>query len=123
MLRQSAQRLILQYGHKASTFEPCLRAAESFVVCAGISSSPLKRIKYFNLAAEWYLSGSQVAQAAQAYLNAEKYTQAAQTFKRAGLYDEAVDIVLLHRNIVDQKVADQCLGIAKLHLHREGQLL
>ena len=82
-----------------------------------------KQTKYLTLAAELYLSGSQVVQAAQAYLNARKYTQAVQNFKRARLYDEAVDIVLHYRNEVDRTVADQCLGIARLHLHREGQLL
>lgn len=121
LLRQSAQRLILQHGHKTIAIDACVRAAESFVVCAGISS--LKRTKYLRLAAEWYYHGSRVAQAAQAHLNAGNYTQAAQNFKRAGLYDEAVDVVLHHRSEMDRKVANQCLGIARLHLHREGQLL
>jgi hypothetical protein len=123
LLRQVAQRAILQHGHKESTIGACIQAAESFVVCAGISSSIVKKRRYLTLAAEWYSSGSQFSQAAQAYLNAGRFTKAAQHFKRAGLYDEAADVVLHHRNEVDREVAEQCLSIAKLHLHREGQLL
>ncbi|KAF8491287.1 hypothetical protein JB92DRAFT_2753228 [Gautieria morchelliformis] len=123
LLRQAAQRAILQHGHKESTIGTCIQAAESFVVCAGISTSIVKKRKYLTLAAEWYSSGSQFSQAAQAYINAGRFTKAAQHFKRAGLYDEAADVVLHHHDEVDRKVAEQCLSIAKLHLHREGQLL
>lgn len=123
LLRQMAQRLILQHGYKASTIGACIRAADSFVVCAGLSTSAVKRAKYFTLAAQWYSSGSQIAQAAQAYMSAGKYTEAAQHFRRAKLYEEAADVVLHHRNKLDSKVADQCLSTAKLYLHRENQLL
>jgi hypothetical protein len=123
LLRQAAQRLVLQHGYKASTVDACIRAADSFVVCAGLSASPAKRAKYLTLAAHWYSSGSQIAQAAQAYLNAGRYTDAAQHFKRAKLYEEAADVVLHHRGELDSKVVDQCLSTAKLYLHKENQLL
>jgi len=121
-LRRSAQRIALQHGQGASKNEAYLRAAESFVVCAGLYSSPLGKRKHFVLAAESFLAAGKYHASAQAYTGAEKFTQAAQQFKRAGLYDEAADVILLHPGKVDPKVAEECLSIAKIHFHREGQL-
>ena len=124
LLRQTAHRLNLQHDNKASsTISACLRAAESFVVCAGVSSSLVKRTKYLTLAADLFSRGSQISRAAQAYFNAGKYTEAAQHFMRAELYEEAADVVLSFRSEMDSKVAMRCLGSAKLYLHREGELL
>lgn len=122
LLRRTAQRIALKDGQSITKNEAYFRAAESFVVCAGLSSLG-KRLRYFELAADCFslTGGSHASAAATAYHCAEKFTQAAVHFKQAGMFDEVVDVILFHRDKVDAKVAERCLSIAKLHFHREGQ--
>ncbi|KAF8588487.1 hypothetical protein K439DRAFT_1335105 [Ramaria rubella] len=122
LLRELALRLSLQHGHKDATANACLKAAESFLVCVNLSLSEVRRTRYLALAADLYSLGNHVVEAAKTYLSAQRFTQAAQHFMRARLYEEAADVALYHRSQMDSKLADKCMGVVKLYLHREGHL-
>jgi len=69
-----------------------------------------------------FSSAGQNVKAAQTYFTARQYTEAAIHFKQARLYDEAADVILGYKNEVEPKVAGQCIDLARVYLHREGNL-
>lgn len=91
------------------------------MICGGLSSTLVPRSKYLGLGADCFAAAGAYASAAQAYLSANFFTKAAKFFKDARLFDEAADIILSNRSRVDPVLAEQCLNIARLHLHRERQ--
>ncbi|CAE6385928.1 unnamed protein product [Rhizoctonia solani] len=97
------------------------RAASDFLGCAFLSKAKQQTSCYLR-AAECYLQAEDWKAAAEAFYSAHDFDMAARNFRRAGCFDEAVDVVKKHRSRVQNNVAEDILGVARLEYFRTNKL-
>lgn len=74
-----------------------LRAAEAFRVVARDASDCVERSTYYRESAECFLRANTPVRAAQCYEQAEEYKASAEQYRLCGLFDDAVRVVMAHR--------------------------
>ena len=70
---------------------------------------------------ECFLQAEHWKPAAEAFYSANEFDMAARNFRRAGCFAQAVDVVKSHRNQVQESVAEDIIGVARLEYLRTAQ--
>lgn len=118
-LRQLARNVPRSKGDEARK-KAFLAAARAFFLCAQ-SISPVQKNKYFHIAAECFREAQANDLAAKSYRHAEDFTNAARYFRKAHMFDDAVEIILSKRELVESSVADSIIGASRLHYVHIGK--
>jgi hypothetical protein len=118
--RQQAGRLS---PHDPKRREALLACGISFEEAASLSKNlPGQMKKLHHAAADCFMQVGGRMRAARAYYNAERYTDATSQYKTVGAYDEAVEVVLAHRPLIDPAVAKDLISVARLAYVKTNQL-
>ncbi|KAF4623894.1 hypothetical protein D9613_001576 [Agrocybe pediades] len=96
-------------------------AAEAFLQRA-IGSNAKEAKAYLRTAGDCYEHAQEDQKAAEAYARAEEYNSAAKLYRKCARFDEAVAIVLDHRQDVDHDIAENIIDVARLYYFKSGEL-
>lgn len=105
--------------HRQSAF---LAAAQAFVDCSGSAKSAKEKKAYLRSAGECFEQARDDYRAAQSYSQAEEYNTAVRLYRKCAKFDEAVAIVTHNRQEVDEEVAENIIGVARLFYFKGGEL-
>ncbi|GBE78672.1 predicted protein [Sparassis crispa] len=95
-------------------------AAEAFWGSA--EEAFLEKRSYFRIAAECYSISGDDGKAAHAYFNASEFTLSAKSYRKAGLFDEAVGVIRVHREAMNQDVVESIIDVSRTIYLRERKL-
>ncbi|KAH9945568.1 hypothetical protein B0H21DRAFT_877321 [Amylocystis lapponica] len=87
-------------------------AAEAFWDLAEDAST--EKQSYFRTSAKCYVSSGEYSKAAEAYYRACEFDLAAQQYRKIGMFDEAIAVVKLHRETMDEVVAKSIVDVSRL---------
>jgi len=99
-----------------------LAAAQAFVECSGSAKSTKEKRAYFRSAGECFEQARDDYRAAQLYSQAEEYNTAVRLYRKCARFDEAVAIVTHNRREVEEEVAENIIGVARLFYFKGGEL-
>jgi hypothetical protein len=116
-LRECARNILSDSGGRANAFRI---AAEAFLGSAMASTN--MKLRYFLIAGDCFERGSDDRQAAKAYFDGEDYTKAAQLYSKNGMFDQAVEVIRVHRDRMDQSTVEQVNRVAGLFYFKEQRL-
>jgi hypothetical protein len=123
-LREQA-RLIPAVGSRKSQqtrIAAFMAAAEAFMECTTAAINAKEQRVYYRNAGDCFERAEDDYRAARAYAEAHEFTTAAKLFRKCAKFDEAVDVVKRFRQKIDDNVAQNIFGIAKLFYFRGGEL-
>ena len=99
-----------------------LAAAEAFVECSGSAKSAKEKKAYLRSAGDCFEHARDDYRAAQSYAQAEEYNAAVKLYRKCASFDEAVAIVTHNRQEVEEEVAGNIIGVARLFYFKGGEL-
>jgi len=99
-----------------------LAAAEAFVECSGSAKSAKEKKAYLRSAGDCFEHARDDYRAAQSYAQAEEYNTAVKLYRKCASFDEAVAIVTHNRQEVEEEVAENIIGVARLFYFKGGEL-
>lgn len=99
-----------------------LAAAEAFVECSGSAKSAKEKKAYLRSAGDCFEHARDDYRAAQSYVQAEEYNTAVKLYRKCARFDEAVAIVTRNRQEVEEEVAENLIGVARLFYFKGGEL-
>lgn len=119
-LREVARSTAVTKSAAAARAIAYITAAEAF--CVSAQEAVTEKRAYYRIAAECYVQSGDDYKGAQAYVNATEYTLAASHFRKAGKFDDAVEIIMIHREQVAEDVAEKITDVSRLYYLREKNL-
>ncbi|KAG8979593.1 hypothetical protein FRB93_010040 [Tulasnella sp. JGI-2019a] len=118
--RQQARKLLSRDPKRSAAF---VTTGSAFEYAAALSTEMQAQMKkLFLAAAECFIQGGRHAKAAKAYYNAEEFTEAALEYRKAKYYDQAVEVIHVHRALINPKTAEEVILVAKLAYVKANQL-
>ncbi|KIM48469.1 hypothetical protein M413DRAFT_440213 [Hebeloma cylindrosporum] len=99
-----------------------LAAAEAFVECSGSAKNAKEKKAYLRSAGDCFEHARDDYRAAQSYAQAEEYNTAVKLYRKCARFDEAVAIVTRNRQEVEEDVAENLIGVARLFYFKGGEL-
>jgi tetratricopeptide (TPR) repeat protein len=123
-LREQAQLIPVVESRKAQQTRVVafLTAAEAFLECATAAINTKEKRVYYRNAGDCFERAEDDYRAARAYVEAHEFTTAAKLFRVCAKFDEAIDVVKQFRHEIDDDVAQNIFGVARLFYFRGGEL-
>ncbi|KAG8877563.1 hypothetical protein FRB98_006659 [Tulasnella sp. 332] len=110
--RQQARKFLSHDPKRSTAF---IASGTDFEEAATLSKEmPDQMKKLYLAAAECFIQGGRRVRAAKAYYNAEEYTEAAVQYRKARAYDQAIQVILRHRSLVNSTIAEEIISVVKL---------
>ncbi|KAG8843814.1 hypothetical protein FRB96_003722 [Tulasnella sp. 330] len=110
--RQQARKLLSHDLKRPTAFTASGTDFENAALLSKEMPDQMKKL--YLAAAECFIQGGRRIRAAKAYYNAEEYTDAAVQYRKAKAYDQAIQVILRHRSLLDPIIAEEIFSVVKL---------
>jgi tetratricopeptide (TPR) repeat protein len=97
------------------------KVGEAFAACARAATGKQQR-RCYRLAGDTFVLATADKLAGQAYLSAEEYTLSAKHLRRAEDFDGSIAVIQEHRMEMDEAVAEEIWGTAKVYYLQKNKI-